>query len=113
METQEKELQELLTETIPEIEEGSIVKGKVISIRDDSVVVDIGYKSEGFIPVTEFTSEELTALKVGDEIEVYLSRIDSEGQVSLSIDKAKRLKLLNLLQDAQEHNRPVEATVKE
>ncbi|NOY65109.1 MAG: 30S ribosomal protein S1 [Nitrospirae bacterium] len=113
METQEKELQELLTETIPEIEEGSIVKGKVVSIRPDSIVVDIGYKSEGFIPVMEFTEEELSQLKEGDEIDVFLSRIDSEGQVSLSIDKAKRLKLLNLLQEAQQHNTPVEAIVKE
>ncbi len=113
METQEKELQELLSETIPEIEEGSIVKGRVVAIRPDSVVIDIGYKSEGFIPVHEFSEEELKHLKEGDDIEVFLSRIDAEGLVSLSIEKAKRLKVLSLLQDAQKNNTPVDAVVVE
>ncbi len=113
METQDQELQELISETIPEIQEGSIVKGTIVAIRPDSVVVDIGYKSEGFIPIEEFSEEERSALKEGDEIEVFLSRLDSDGLVSLSVEKAKRLKTLHLIQEAEKNNQPIEAKVVE
>ncbi len=113
METQDKELHELISETIPEIQEGSIVKGRIVAIRPDSVVVDIGYKSEGFIPIEEFSEQERSALSEGDEIEVYLSRLDSDGVVSLSVERAKRLKTLQLIKEAEKNNEPIEATVVE
>ena len=78
-----------------ELKEGDIVKGKVIQIGKDHVIVDIGYKSEGTIPLHEFTAADGTlTIKVGDEIDVFLeSREDENGLCILSKEKADRLKV--------------------
>ncbi|RME62489.1 MAG: 30S ribosomal protein S1 [Nitrospirae bacterium] len=104
-------LEELISETIPEVSVGSIVMGRVVEIRDDSVVVDIGYKSEGFVPLHEFTEEELSSLQPGDEIEVFVSRLDVEGNVNLSVDRVRRSKLLQKLKSAKESGEPVDVKV--
>ena len=71
------------------IKEGQIVKGKIIDITPKDVIVDIGYKSEGAIPLSEFSDPE--NIKVGDEIDVYLeSKEDDSGMVVLSKQKAER-----------------------
>src|SRR5262249_6259168 len=77
------------------VKEGDIVKGKVIHIGKDDVVVDIGYKSEGTIPLYEFTQADGTiGIKEGDEIDVFLeSREDENGLCVLSKEKADRLKV--------------------
>lgn len=68
---------------------GQIVKGRIIAITPKDVVVDIGYKSEGAIPMSEFGDPE--SIKVGDEIDVLLeSREDDNGMVVLSREKAVR-----------------------
>jgi small subunit ribosomal protein S1 len=67
---------------------GNIVKGKIIEIRPKEVLVDIGYKSEGAVPTTEF--EDINAVKVGDEVDVLIERLeDREGMVVLSKEKAE------------------------
>ena len=69
--------------TMASIEEGEIVKSRVLDIRDNMVVLDIGFKSEGTIPLEEF--KDLPDLKPGDEIEVLLEHLeDQEGSVVLS-----------------------------
>ncbi len=79
----------LYGETITSFKEGQIVKGKIIAITPKEVIVDIGYKSEGAISLSEFQDPD--AIKVGDEIEVYLeSREDDNGMVVLSKQKAER-----------------------
>ena len=80
-------LTKLYDQTISEFKEGEILQGKIITIDDKEIVVDIGFKSEGTIPVDEFdTTEEL---HIGDEIEVYLDNIeDKDGQMVLSKKKA-------------------------
>ncbi|NOZ25537.1 MAG: 30S ribosomal protein S1 [Nitrospirae bacterium] len=113
METHNKELDELYSGTIPDIVEGSILKGKVISIKPDSVVVDIGYKSEGFISIEEFAERERGGLSEGSEIEVYVSKIDSDGLVILSPEKARRIRTLQRLEEAQKDGSPVEGVVVE
>jgi small subunit ribosomal protein S1 len=66
--------------------EGSIVKGRILEIKPQVVLVDIGYKSEGAIPHSEFEDEDI---QVGDEIEVLLERLENdEGMVVLSKEKA-------------------------
>jgi small subunit ribosomal protein S1 len=76
---------------VPQITEGSVVKGRIIDIRANEVLVDIGYKSEGIIPKWEFMEPE--ALKLGDEIEVLLEHIeDDNGMVVLSHEKAEQKK---------------------
>src|SRR5262245_20632187 len=73
------------------VTEGSVVKGRIIDIRNNEVLVDIGYKSEGIIPKYEFMEPE--ELKLGDEIEVLLERIEDEnGMVVLSHEKAEQKK---------------------
>lgn len=113
METHEQEMEALYSETIPEAEEGTVLKGTIITIRPDGFMVDIGYKSEGFIPIREFTDKEKDELSEGDEVEVYVSRIDADGFVILSIEKARHLKAVQSLEEAMEKGSPVEATVKE
>jgi small subunit ribosomal protein S1 len=76
---------------VKEFTEGMIVKGKILEVRRNEVLVDIGYKSEGIIPTYEFDEPE--TLKVGDEIEVLLERLeDDDGMVVLSRDKAEQKK---------------------
>jgi small subunit ribosomal protein S1 len=75
--------------------------GKVVAISRDSVVVDIGYKSEGFIPSDEFTPRELETMKEGDDIEVLVASIkDSEGFISLSKSRAQKMKNQQVLKKA-------------
>lgn len=80
-------MQELLNKTSRSFVEGTIVKGRIIQVRDREVLVDIGYKSEGIIPKTEFDEPE--KIKIGDEIQVLLERFENdEGTVVLSKEKA-------------------------
>ena len=75
--------------SITRLEEGGIVKGKIIDITPTEVIIDIGYKSEGVIPISEFRSRE--NLKVGDVIDVLLeSKENDEGMVVLSKEKVER-----------------------
>lgn len=79
----------LYQESITNIKEGQIVKGKIIAITSKDVVVDIGYKSEGAIPLSQFSDPE--AIKIGDEVDVYLeAKEDENGMVVLSKEKAER-----------------------
>lgn len=80
------ELSDLIDSKFREFREGSIVKGTILEIRPQVVLVDIGYKSEGAIPSNEFEDEEI---EVGDEIEVLLEKLENdEGMVVLSKEKA-------------------------
>lgn len=80
------ELAELIDSKFRELREGSIVTGTIQEIRPQVVLVDIGYKSEGAISISEFEDEEI---EVGDQIEVLLERLENdEGIVVLSKEKA-------------------------
>jgi small subunit ribosomal protein S1 len=80
-------MQEILEKSMKVFTEGSIVKGKIIQKRGNEVLVDIGYKSEGSIPLNEFDNPE--EVNVGDEVEVLLERLeDDEGNCVLSKEKA-------------------------
>ncbi|MCF7787974.1 MAG: 30S ribosomal protein S1 [Verrucomicrobia bacterium 12-59-8] len=79
-------LAELIAGSFRELSEGSIVKGKILEIKPQVILVDIGYKSEGAIPSNEFEDEDI---QVGDEVEVLLERLENdEGMVVLSKEKA-------------------------
>ena len=81
-----QELNELIDSKFKEVKEGTIVKGTILEIRPQVVVVDIGYKSEGAIPGNEFEDDEI---EVGDEVEVLLEKLENdEGMVVLSKEKA-------------------------
>ncbi|MGE9266857.1 MAG: S1 RNA-binding domain-containing protein, partial [Verrucomicrobiales bacterium] len=85
-ETTNQELNALIEANFREFKEGSIVNGIILEIRPQVVVVDIGYKSEGAISVSEFEDEDI---EVGDEVEVLLEKLENdEGIVVLSKEKA-------------------------
>lgn len=78
----------LYDSTVSEFIEGQVVNGRVLAIGEKEVSVDIGFKSEGIIPIDEF--QDPANLKVGDEIEVFLDNVeDQEGQLVLSRKKAE------------------------
>ncbi len=101
----EEEYQKLLKEyesTFSHIQEGDIVKGKVTAIQDGDVVLDINYKSDGLVSLSEF--RDMEDLKVGDEVEVYVERLEDEhGQLQLSRRKAKLLKAWEAIRDSYEN----------
>ncbi|MFN5960429.1 MAG: 30S ribosomal protein S1 [Verrucomicrobiota bacterium] len=83
---EQSELLALMEKSFRELKENSIVRGTILDIKPQVVLVDIGYKSEGAIPVSEFEDEEI---EVGDEVEVLLERLENdEGMVVLSKEKA-------------------------
>ncbi len=87
MSTSMIQMQELIAKSLRDFKEGSIVKGRILEIRNREVLVDIGYKSEGVIPASEF--DDIDDLQVGDEVEVLLCRLENdEGTVILSKEKA-------------------------
>ena len=81
-----EELSALIDAEFREFREGSIVNGTILDIRPQVVIVDIGYKSEGVVPVAEFEDEEI---EVGDEVEILLEKLeDDDGMIVLSKEKA-------------------------
>src|SRR5256885_4168 len=81
------QMQDVMSKPMPDFREGSIIKGEISEVRPREVLVDIGYKSEGVIPLSEFEDPE--SLQVGDEVDVLLERLENEeGMVVLSKEKA-------------------------
>ncbi|AGC50176.1 30S ribosomal protein S1 [Lawsonia intracellularis] len=102
----ESALEDYLSTDFGDLEEGTIVKGEIVRIDDDNVLVDVNFKSEGQIPTIEFqnTDGNITA-KVGDKIDVFVVRKnEQEGTIILSFEKAKRMQLFDQLEDLQEKN---------
>jgi small subunit ribosomal protein S1 len=103
-------MMELYSGTLESIEEGEIVKSTVLEIRDNMVVLDIGFKSEGTVPLEEF--KDLPDLKPGDEVEVLLEHLeDQEGSVVLSKKKADFMRVWEKIRVAYENDQPVEGTL--
>jgi len=96
-----------------EFEEGEVVRGRVVHVGGSEVLVDVGYKSEGAIPIEEFHRHGALP-KVGEEIEVYLeAKEDSEGLIVLSKDKADKIKVWDAITQAHDKAVPVEGRVVE
>src|SRR3954463_10239436 len=96
-----------------DIKEGAIVRGRVIAVSKDHVVVDIGYKSEGQVPIEEFNGPDgQPTVKVGDDIEVFLeSRENENGLCVLSKEKADRLKVWDEISEACERDELIEGVI--
>ncbi len=90
-----EELVEMYDDSMRHLNEGEIVAGTVISITANDVVVDVGYKSEGLVPIHEFTSrDDELQVNVGDEVEVLLEQSEgADGHVMLSKIKAERMRI--------------------
>ncbi|MEX0843886.1 MAG: 30S ribosomal protein S1, partial [Balneolaceae bacterium] len=99
--------------TLNEIEEKEIVKGRIVSIDEKYVVVDIGFKSEGIIQVNEFSNEALEEMEPGDEVEVFLDRVeDKDGQLILSRRKADILQAWEKIESSHENGDIIEGYIK-
>ena len=93
--------------------EGSVVRGFVIAVEGDAVIIDVGLKSEGRIPLKELTTPgQEPSVNVGDEIEVYVERMeDKNGQAMLSRDKARREEAWGLLETSFEKQERVTGVI--
>ena len=108
------EFSTLLTQNVAKnFAEGEVFKGRIISIGQDYVTVDIGYKQEGLVSVKEFQNYDGSLkIKANDEIEVYLERLESHmGNLILSKDKAEILKAWDKISLACESGEPLTGTV--
>ncbi len=113
LETKDESFQDLFEETFNKIQEGEVVKGRVVLVGKEHVMVDVGYKSEGQIPIHEFQDESgKVAVREGDMIEVLLeSRDDEEGEIALSKTKADKIKVWDEIRRAYEQGGTVEGKV--
>ena len=93
--------------------EGSVVKGRIVSIENDFAIIDVGLKTEGKIAVKEFAQPGKTSeVKVGDTVEVYLERIENAmGEAVLSRDKARREEAWTRLEQMSNSNERVEGVI--
>ncbi|GEM_PF-796461 len=109
-EEQRKGLSALYDQNINLLEKGQIVKGKVITITEKDVVLDIGYKANGIIPLNEF--KDIKDLKPGDEVYVYIESLeDNKGQLQLSYKKARKEKAWEEIVEAYETGKIIQGHV--
>jgi small subunit ribosomal protein S1 len=109
-------LEEAYDNSIKAFTDGEIVKGVVVDVTRDEVMIDIGFKSEGYIPASEFDTGEndLPAVQVADEIDVYIvRREDAEGQIVLSKKIADQTLIWDEIATAHETSTPVKGRITE
>ena len=113
----EENFNELLEKSLSDFKykEGQIIKGTVLSIVNDTVVVDVGLKSEGRIPIKEFHSPgEEHSVKVGEKYDVYLEKLENkEGEALLSRDRARKEESWNNLEKIQDSNQQIMGIITE
>ena len=84
-----------------EISEGEVVKGRVVKISDQNVIIDVGFKSEGIVAISEFKDGEQITINPGDEVDVYVKQLEnSEGYVELSRADAVRMQSWEQIEQA-------------
>jgi small subunit ribosomal protein S1 len=108
-----EELLDIYEKRMTNFSEGDIVRGRILKLTPSEAVIDIGYKSEGLLPIGEVTSynNELT-VKPGDEIDVFLERLeDVSGYVILSREKAERMLVWDRIEAAYKANQAISGRV--
>ncbi|MFQ5703590.1 MAG: 30S ribosomal protein S1 [Gemmatimonadales bacterium] len=96
--------------TLQSIAEGEIVRSKVLRVTDTHVILDVGFKSEGAVPIEQFKSPE--SINPGDEVEVFLERLeDEEGAVVLSKKKADFMRVWEKIREAYESDEAVKGNL--
>jgi small subunit ribosomal protein S1 len=95
------------------LQEGSVVKGTIVGIEKDLAVIDVGLKTEGRVPLREFSAPgRPNELKIGDTVEVYLERVENAlGEAVLSRDKARREESWGRLEKAFQNNEKVHGVI--
>ena len=108
---QRAEMEEMYGNTLTTVQEEEVVKGTVVGITDRDVILNIGFKSDGLVSITEF--RDLPDLKIGDEVEVFIEdQEDINGQLILSRKKAKIKQAWKAIYDALELDTILEGVVK-
>lgn len=110
-EEQRAELEKMYDETLTQVQEKEVVTGTVVKIVDREVILNIGFKSDGLVPLSEF--RDMPDLKSGDEVEVFIeNQEDANGQLILSRKKAKILTAWKKIQAALDEDTIIEGIVK-
>lgn len=105
---------ELYEQSLQNVQLGEVVSGKVVQITPEMVMVDVGWKTEGYIPAREMKDDQGNIpVAVGDEFEVFVDRRDGEGNLVLSRDKAARIKVWDDVKIACEQNTTMQGTITE
>ncbi len=112
----EMSFEEAFESSIVTLRSGEIAKGKIIGYNNAEIFVDLGYKSDGIIPIGEYTDDPdfkpETSIKIGDEIEVFIVRVnDGEGNVMLSKKKVDSMKNIEEIEEAYKNKTPVTGKV--
>jgi small subunit ribosomal protein S1 len=95
-----------------EISEGEVVKGRVVKISDQNVIIDVGFKSEGIVAISEFKDGEQITINPGDEVDVYVKQLEnSEGYVELSRADAVRMQSWEQIEHAYKQGTNIIARV--
>ena len=111
--SESNDFMEMYEQSLKSIQEGELVNGEIVQIGKEYILVDIGYKSEGQIPVAEFIDDEgnLTAA-VGDKIDVLLEkREDEEGVIILSKEKAAKIKIWDEIKEIYEKDGTIKGKI--
>jgi len=109
----EAALEDYLNADFGNLDEGSIVSGEVVKVDKDFVLIDVNFKSEGQIAVSEFLDADgEVTVAVGDKVDVFVAnKNENEGTIHLSRDKAKRMQLFDKLEEVQEKEGVVEGRI--
>ena len=109
------DLREMMEESFQSIRPGEVVRGTIVTINDNDVVVDIGFKSEGMIPRSEFLDREgKLTVKPGDDVDVLVERFDEmTGEMRLSRERAAKMRVWDVLETAYREGHPVRGKVLE
>ena len=115
-EKQEESFEQMLEESLKTIKNGDVVEGTVISVKPDEIILNIGYKSEGFITKNEYTNESnvdlTTVVKENDKMEAVVLKVnDNEGQVLLSYKRLAQEKGNQRLEEAYNNHEILKAKV--
>jgi small subunit ribosomal protein S1 len=94
-------LSKLYSQSFKDVKEGEIIKGKIVGIQGDNVILDVGFKSEGTIPKADFTAGE--EIKIGQDVEIVIESVeDGEGNLVLSKKRADFLRIWNKVVNSYE-----------
>ena len=108
-----EDFSQLFEQSLQTVKPGEVVRGRVVNIGPEVVTIDIGYKSEGQIPVAEFRSRDgEVTISEGDEVEVFFDSADAEQEgVVLSRAKAEEFRVWHKIEDAFSSNVPIEGSI--
>ncbi|WP_291782346.1 30S ribosomal protein S1 [Cecembia sp.] len=105
------EMEALYEGTLNEITEKEVIKGTVVGINDKDIIINIGFKSDGLVPASEF--RDVPDLKIGDEVEVFIEEQENSlGQLVLSRKKARMVRAWQDIEDALAEDNIIEGLVK-